>query len=79
MFVCRMCKKMKAFYYLPNYNAEFCLNTYSNQYLFSEVDETQLWCNPDRYATLLGLSRSILGKAVGGLIIAGALLANTMF
>jgi hypothetical protein len=51
-----MCKKMKAFYYLPNLDADSCLNTYSNQYLFSEIDETQLWCSPDRYAILLGLS-----------------------
>jgi len=55
-----MCKKMKAFYYLPNLNADFCLNTYSNQYLFSELDETQLWCSPDRYSTLLGLSNAML-------------------
>lgn len=47
---------MKAFYFLPNYGADFCMATYANQYLFSEIDETQLWCNPDRYATLLGLS-----------------------
>jgi len=74
-----MCKKMKAFYYLPNYNAEFCLNTYSNQYLFSEVDETQLWCSPDRYATLLGLSRGTLLKAVSGIaILAGALISVLM-
>lgn len=45
-----MCKKMKAFYYLPNLNADFCLTTHANQYLFSELDEIALWCNPDRYA-----------------------------
>jgi len=31
---------MKSFYYLPNYDADSCLLTYSNQYLFSEIDET---------------------------------------
>lgn len=31
---------MKAYYYLPNYQADFCLGTYANQYLFSELDET---------------------------------------
>lgn len=35
-----MCKKMKAYYYLPNYEADFCLSTHSSQYLFSEIDET---------------------------------------
>jgi hypothetical protein len=69
-----MCKKMKAFYYLPNYNAEFCLNTYSNQYLFSEVDETQLWCSPDRYATLLGLSKGVLLQAATGFALMAAAL-----
>lgn len=50
-----MCKKMQAFYYLPNYGASQCMNLYSNQYLFSEIYETQLWCSPTRYSTLLGL------------------------
>ncbi|CDW80572.1 UNKNOWN [Stylonychia lemnae] len=63
-----MCKKMKAFYYLPNYDADQCLLTHSNQYLFSEIDETQLWCDPDRYSVLLGLDtamgRVILNLAV---------------
>ena len=65
-----MCKKMKSFYYLPNYEAESCLNTYSNQYLFSEIDETQLWCDPDRYSTLLGLNNAYFLKSSGLLIIA---------
>ena len=39
--------------------ADSCLNTYSNQFLFSEVDETNLWCDPDRYRTLLGLLAGI--------------------
>ncbi len=60
---------MKAFYYLPNLEADFCLGTYSNQYLFSELDETNLWCNPDRYATLLGLSNAKLLRAISGLAI----------
>lgn len=55
---------MKAYYYLPNLNADFCLNTHSNQFLFSELDETQLWCTPNRYATLLGLSNAVLIKAM---------------
>lgn len=63
-----MCKKMKAFYYLPNLGADFCLGTYANQYLFSELDETQLWCSPDRYATLLGLSHATLLRALSGLL-----------
>eukprot|EP00347_Sterkiella_histriomuscorum_P012136 403369758 len=65
-----MCKKMKSFYYLPNYEAESCLNTYSNQYLFSEIDETQLWCDPDRYSTLLGLNNANFLKSSGLLFIA---------
>ena len=68
-FLERMCKKMKAFYYLQNFGADFCLGTYSNQYLFSELDETQLWCNPDRYATLLGLSHAVLLKAVSAVLL----------
>ena len=51
----RMCKKMKAIYYLPNYSLDTCMNLYSNQYLFSEIDETNLWCDPGRYGTLMGL------------------------
>lgn len=63
---------MKAFYYLPNYQAEFCLNTYSNQYLFSELDETQLWCSPERYSTLLGLSNAVILKALSLVFVATA-------
>jgi hypothetical protein len=69
-----MCKKMKAYYYLPNYNADFCLLSHSNQYLFSEIDETQLWCSPNRYSTLLGLSKGILIK-VGIAVISLSLMA----
>lgn len=54
-----MCKKMKAIYYLYNLNVKPCVETYSNQVLFPEIDETQLWCNPDRYAVLLGLNNSL--------------------
>lgn len=53
-----MCKKMKAVYYLKNYEVANCLETYANSYLFPEIDETQLWCNPDRYSTLLDLYNS---------------------
>jgi len=71
-----MCKKMKAFYYLPNYQADFCMATYSHQYLFSELDETQLWCNPDRQATLLGLSHGILLQAASAIgLLSAALIA----
>jgi hypothetical protein len=63
-----MCKKMQAFYYLPNYGASECLNIYANQYLFSEIDETQLWCSPDRYQTLLGLQHATLLTQALGLI-----------
>jgi hypothetical protein len=61
-----MCKKMEAFYYLPNYGVDSCLLTYANQYLFSEIDETQLWCDPNRYSTLLGLdtARALLPSAL---------------
>ncbi len=31
---------MKAYYYLPNYEADQCMNLYANQYLFAEIDET---------------------------------------
>ena len=58
---------MKAFYYLPNYQADFCMGTYANQYLFAELDETQLWCSPDRYATLLGLSNAVIIKAAAAI------------
>ena len=64
-----MCKKMLALYYLPNYEVDYCMNTNSNQYLFSELDETQLWCAPDRYAVLLGLSNSMLLKAASALLL----------
>jgi hypothetical protein len=63
-----MCKKMQAFYYLPNYGASECLNLYANQYLFSEIDETQLWCSPDRYQTLLDLQHAALLTQALGLI-----------
>lgn len=62
-----MCKKMKAYYYLPNLEADFCLNTHSNQFLFSELDETQLWCTPNRYAALLGLSNAVFVKVFSAL------------
>lgn len=71
-----MCKKMKAFYYLQNFGADFCLGTYSNQYLFSELDETQLWCNPDRYATLMGLSHAVLLKAVSAVALLSLAVIN---
>jgi hypothetical protein len=67
-----MCKKMKAFYYLPNYQAEFCLGTYANQYLFSELDETQLWCSPERFSLLLGLSNAVILKALSVVFITSA-------
>lgn len=74
-----MCKKMKAFYYLPNYNADFCLLSHSNQYLFSEIDETQLWCSPNRYSTLLGLSRGYLIRVGLVALAMGASLIALMF
>lgn len=71
-----MCKKMKAYYYLPNYNADFCLNSHSNQYLFAEIDETQIWCSPNRYSSLLGLSHGFLVKVgVTSLALSAALVA----
>ena len=71
-----MCKKMQAFYYLPNYGASECLNLYANQYLFSEIDETQLWCSPDRYSTLLGLQHAHLLTICVGVILAVLTLVN---
>lgn len=65
-----MCKKMKAFYFLPNLNSEFCLSTYANQYLFSELDETQLWCSPERFSLLLGLSNAVVLKALTAVFVA---------
>jgi len=61
---------MQAFYYLPNYEANECLNTYSNQFLFSEIDETQLWCSPNRYSTLLGLDFSIFNHKLSMVLLA---------
>lgn len=69
---------MKAFYFLPNYNAEQCLNTYSNQYLFSEIDETNLWCDPDRYSTLLGLLSAYTSIIVSATVLITALIGFTM-
>jgi hypothetical protein len=73
-----MCKKMKAYYYLPNLEADFCLNTHSNQFLFSELDETQLWCTPNRYATLLGLSNAVLIKAISVLALSSIAIISLM-
>lgn len=74
-----MCKKMKAFYYLPNYNVGSCLNTYSNQYLFSEIDETNLWCDPDRYSSLLGLLGGIESQALSLIILIASVVIITIF
>lgn len=74
-----MCKKMKAYYYLPNYGADFCLLSHSNQYLFSEIDETQLWCSPNRYSTLLGLSQGFLIKVGLTSLALGATLIALVF
>jgi hypothetical protein len=70
---------MKAFYYLPNYGADSCLATHSNQYLFSEVDETNLWCDPKRYSTLLGLDFGISTIAFNLAFIFVALVSYSMF
>ena len=64
---------MKAIYYLPNYNLDSCINLYSNQFLFSEIDEINLWCDPDRYGTLMGLMFGISRQALSLALIATSL------
>eukprot|EP00347_Sterkiella_histriomuscorum_P014228 403361683 len=66
-----MCKKMKSKYYIENYGAGSCLETYSNKFMFPEIDETQQWCNSDdRFNTLLGLSnaRNLINNLTGILV-----------
>jgi hypothetical protein len=66
-----MCKKMQSLHYLKNYGISDELELYSNEYLFPEIDETQIWCNPDRSLILLGKDNSIFlaASVVGGLLL----------
>ena len=40
---------------------------------FSEIDEINLWCDPDRYGTLMGLMFGISRQAVSLALIATSL------
>lgn len=73
-----MCKKMKAFHYLKNLELSSCINLYSNQYLFPEIDETQQWCTPTRALTLLGLNQAYLGQALSLIILSLTALASLL-
>ena len=65
-----MCKRMLSLHYLKNYDSMQCMRLYANEYMFPEIDETELWCNPARYTELMDLQSGRLLKTATALVAA---------